>query len=115
MPFPLCVGVCCLLLALLPLRLGVRMCQEITLAALPESHASLSYDVTVGVIRDIYLMSCTERLVGSCMSQVSRLASELMYVQGNAVDMPVALDADSCLSFPEHAYTLPLSWHTKLL
>ena len=86
--------------------------QEHTLSKLAsiDSSSSIAYDVTVSVIRDIHVMSCAERFVGTCLSQVSRLAAELMYARGRQVDPPVGLDHDSCRRFPSHSYAIPLDW-----
>lgn len=47
-------------------------------------------------VQDIYLMSQASHLIGSCMSQVSRLASELMFARDPDARAPEAFDAAMC-------------------
>jgi hypothetical protein len=47
-------------------------------------------------LQDIYGMSCCTRIIGSCMSQVSRIAADLMYAKGLMRAPPVGFDCESC-------------------
>jgi hypothetical protein len=85
------------------------------------SSAFSTRDMTDGVIADILALSHATFLVGTCFSQVSRLASELRIsrafqeIHGNfahIVPFPqfVALDNVKCRSFPQHSYTITIDW-----
>ena len=85
------------------------------------SSAFSTRDMTDGVIADILAMSHATFLVGTCFSQVSRLASELRIsrayqkIHGNfahIVPFPqfLALDTVTCRSFPYHSYTITIDW-----
>lgn len=66
--------------------------------------------VTHGVVADIAALAQAHALIGSCFSQVSRLAAELSLVAGYAREQPVSLDAAACSAFPLHSYTIALQW-----
>lgn len=83
------------------------------LAGLSPAQAPIAYNVTVGLIQDIFLLSCTSHFVGTCMSQVGRLASELMYVAGRMRHSPVGLDTDLCRQYPAHPYSMSLDWRSQ--
>jgi len=67
-------------------------------------------DLTAGVILDIHLLAHASYLVGSCLSQVSRLAAELQLAAGRALAPPVALDTLHCRMHPLHASAVRLDW-----
>ena len=67
--------------------------------------------LTSGVVTDIWLLSHANYMVGTCLSQVSRLAYELQYASGRARSHPVGLDAAMCRAFPMPApYSLMADW-----
>ena len=67
--------------------------------------------VTSGVVADIWLLSHANYLIGTCLSQVSRLAYELQYATGRARGPPVGLDARLCRSLPLPApYSILADW-----
>ncbi len=57
-------------------------------------------------------MSCCQYMLGSCRSQVSRLAAELMYAKGNMRAPPVAFDGAACRRFST-LYSVPLDWRSE--
>ncbi len=63
---------------------------------MPVSHVVAAY----GHLQDIFGMSCCSYLVGSCMSQVSRLAADLMYAKGFMRAPPVGFDCEVCRCVP---------------
>lgn len=79
-----------------------------------EALAAAAGDVaalTAGVVGDVWLLSHANYLIGTCLSQVSRLAYELAYAAGRARAPPVGLDARLCRSFPMPApYTVTADW-----
>ena len=49
-------------------------------------------------------------LVGTCMSSLSRLASELALAGGGLRAPPIALDYESCAAFSTHYYPIEMPW-----
>lgn len=78
------------------------------------AQAAASADVaalTAGVIGDVWALSHANYLLGSCLSQVSRLAYELALAAGRARAPPVGLDARLCRTFPMPApYAVMADW-----
>ena len=68
-----------------------------------------SRHVLNGIIQDITLLSECNVLIGTCMSQVSRLAAELMVVN-NMIAPPIAMDLALCRSFPAHFVDIEMEW-----
>jgi hypothetical protein len=66
--------------------------------------------VTRGIVLDIEALSRCSLFVGTCMSQVGRLATELMLARGNMLAPPVALDRRMCERFPAHFYKIEMPW-----
>eukprot|EP00940_MAST-03C_sp_MAST-3C-sp2_P001351 g1351.t1 len=66
--------------------------------------------VLAGIIQDITLLSDCSVLVGTCMSQVARLAADLMLGNGNMIAKPVALDLSLCETFPAHFFPIDMEW-----
>ena len=67
--------------------------------------------LTAGVVGDVWLLSHAHFLIGTCLSQVSRLAAELQLAAGRARGPPVGLDARLCRAFPMPApYTVLADW-----
>lgn len=79
-----------------------------------ETQAAAAREVaglTEGVVADIWTLSHANYLIGTCLSQVSRLAFELQYAAGRARAHPVGLDARLCRAFPMPApYTITADW-----
>ena len=69
-----------------------------------------AFGMTVGVISDIAFLAECGFLIGTCMSQVSRLASELMQGRGALRASPIALDWNACASFQTHYYPIEVPW-----
>ena len=91
--------------------LGMRVATLLTIEA-PTSTMQQRTATTAGcVVGDVWLLAHANYLVGTCLSQVSRLAAELQYAGGRARSAPVGLDARLCRSFPMPApYTLLGDW-----
>jgi hypothetical protein len=67
--------------------------------------------LTRGVVGDVWLLSHAQYLVGTCLSQVSRLAAELAFAGGRARAAPVGVDAALCRAFPMPApYAVLADW-----
>jgi hypothetical protein len=77
--------------------------------------------MTDGVIADILALSHATFLVGTCFSQVSRLASEIRVARATQVFQDyfaqvasypqfVALDSTQCREFYRHSYTISIDW-----
>lgn len=66
--------------------------------------------LTDGVIADIFALSHGNHFIGTCLSQVSRLAYELAYANGYSRSDPVGLDAAACRSWPRHFYSITADW-----
>ena len=82
-------------------------------AATAASAASAAFSVmqlTDGVIGDIYALSHASFFVGTCLSQVSRLAYDLAYASGRARAPPVGLDAAACRAHPRHFFPIAADW-----
>ena len=74
------------------------------------AHAAVAA-LTEGVVGDIWLMSHANYIIGSCLSQVSRLAAELQLATGRARGPPVGLDAALCHAYPlAHPYAMLGDW-----
>lgn len=64
-----------------------------------------------GVIADIWELAQGRALIGTCLSQVSRTAYELIYARGAAQLPPIGIDAVECANFAApHPYTIPHRW-----
>jgi hypothetical protein len=74
------------------------------------SNPHLAYKMTAGVVADIAHLAECAYLIGTCMSQVSRLASELMHARGGLKSRPIALDYDGCNSLTTHYYPIEVPW-----
>jgi len=85
------------------------------------SNAQSTRDMTDGVIADILALSHATFLVGTCFSQVSRLASEIRVARATQVFQDyfaqvasypqfVALDSTQCREFYRHSYTISIDW-----
>ena len=85
------------------------------------SNAQSTRDMTDGVIADILALSHATFLVGTCFSQVSRLASEIRVARATQVFQEyfarvaiypqfVALDSTQCRAFSQHSYTISIDW-----
>ena len=74
------------------------------------SNPQLAYKMTAGVVADIAHLAECAYLIGTCMSQVSRLASELMHARGGLKSRPIALDFDGCKSLTTHYYPIEVPW-----
>ena len=66
--------------------------------------------LTDSVIADIYALSFGTHFVGSCLSQVSRVAYDLAYAAGRARAAPVGLDAGACRAHPVHFFPIAADW-----
>ena len=66
--------------------------------------------LTDSVIADIYSLSFGTHFVGSCLSQVSRVAYDLAYAAGRARAAPVGLDAGACRAHPVHFFPIAADW-----
>ena len=67
--------------------------------------------LTEGVVGDIWLLAHANYIIGSCLSQVSRLGAELQYATGRARAPPVGLDAALCRAFPSaRPYSVLADW-----
>lgn len=67
---------------------------------------------TSGIVLDIEALSQCNYFVGTCMSQVGRLATELMLARGKMRAAPVGLDIRVCRSFPAHFYDVEMPWRS---
>jgi len=87
------------------------------------TNAMSTRDMTDGVIADILALSHATFLVGTCFSQVSRLASEIRvaralqefqetFEQVASYPQFVALDSKQCRAFTRHSYTINIDWRT---
>jgi hypothetical protein len=85
------------------------------------SNAQSTRDMTDGVIADILALSHAAFFVGTCFSQVSRLASEIRAARATQVFQDyfarvasypqfVALDSTQCRAFSQHSYTISIDW-----
>jgi len=85
------------------------------------SNAQSTRDMTDGVIADILALSHATFFVGTCFSQVSRLASEIRvaramqviqeyFAQVASYPQFVALDSTQCRAFSRHSYTISIDW-----
>jgi hypothetical protein len=85
------------------------------------SNAQSTRDMTDGVIADILALSHATYFVGTCFSQVSRLASEIRVARATQVFQEylalvasypqfVALDSTQCREFSRHSYTISIDW-----
>ena len=83
---------------------------EVALAQPAMASSPAGYSVTAGVVRDVHLLSHTAVIVGSCMSQLARLAAELAVARGVAQTPPLGFDAPECMAFQGHWFSLPLPW-----
>jgi len=79
-------------------------------AATAASAAFSVMQLTDGVIGDIYALSHASFFVGTCLSQVSRLAYDLAYASGRARAPPVGLDAAACRAHPRHFFPIAADW-----
>jgi hypothetical protein len=69
--------------------------------------------VTAGIVADVSALAASAALVGTCLSQVSRLAYELSFAAGVARLPPVALDAHLCAGAP-HAHAILAEWRAPV-
>jgi len=94
-------------------------CAEHVGAALPAcGHAagpieaegvSAAYRVTASVVEDIWALSHAAAIIGTCFSQVSRIAYSLQLAAGRARTQAVALDQEACLAFA-HTLSVLAPW-----
>lgn len=70
------------------------------------------WQLTAGVIADIWALSKAQALVGTCLSQVSRTALDLQYASGRAVSPGRALDMDLCGRVP-HDVAMLTPWQGR--
>jgi hypothetical protein len=96
---------------------GADYCRRLTAA-------TAARELTEGVVADIFVLSHAHYFVGTCLSQVSRLAWELLYASGRdfagegegegttllPASVPVGLDAAACRAFPRHFYSVQADW-----
>jgi hypothetical protein len=80
-------------------------------AAAAAAHAAFSVlALTDAVVTDIYALSYGTHFVGTCLSQVSRVAYDLAYAAGRARAAPVGLDAARCRAHPVHFFPVAADW-----
>ena len=97
--------------AMLPAALALESKPASDAEAVQIAAASEVMALTAGVVGDIWLLSHSNYLVGTCLSQVSRMAYELMYATGRARAPPVGMDGRLCRAFPMPApYTITADW-----
>jgi len=65
--------------------------------------------LNAGVIADIHALSFSTHFVGTCMSQLSRLAADLALAFGRLSARPVAIDLREC-AMVEHTLTVEEGW-----
>lgn len=78
-------------------------------AAQAAAASSAVASVTAGIVADVAALSASSALVGTCLSQVSRLAYELSYAAGVARLPPTALDSHLCAMAP-HSQAVLAQW-----
>jgi hypothetical protein len=66
--------------------------------------------LTEGVVADVWALSHGTHFVGTCLSQVSRLAYEVAYGAGRARAPPVGVDALSCRAHARHFMAIAADW-----
>jgi hypothetical protein len=66
--------------------------------------------LTEGVVADVWALSHGTHFVGTCLSQVSRLAYELAYGAGRARAPPVGVDALACRAHARHFMAITADW-----
>ena len=66
--------------------------------------------LTDAVVTDILALSHGTHLVGTCLSQVSRVAYDLAYAAGRARAAPVGLDAARCRAHAVHFFPVAADW-----
>ena len=71
-----------------------------------------SRHVLNGIVQDITLLSECDVLIGTCMSQVSRMAAELMV--DRMIAPPIAMDLALCRSFPAHFVDIEMEWRSYM-
>jgi hypothetical protein len=85
------------------------------------SNAQSTRDMTDGVIADILALSHATFFLGTCFSQVSRLATEIraarttqafqdFFARVAIYPQFVALDSTQCREFSRHSYTISIDW-----
>ena len=67
-------------------------------------------ELTEGVIMDIYSLSHTQYIIGTCLSQVSRISSEIQYNYGYNQYPPIGLDTGLCRERSLHPYSIQMNW-----
>lgn len=66
--------------------------------------------LTEGVIGDIWVLAHATHFIGTCLSQVSRVAFDLAYARGEARAPPVGLDTKACREHPRHFFPITADW-----
>jgi hypothetical protein len=66
--------------------------------------------LTEGVVADVWALSHGTHFVGTCLSQVSRLAYEVAYGAGRARAPPVGVDALACRAHARHFMAIAADW-----
>lgn len=68
--------------------------------------------VTKGAIVDIVMLAECSVIIGTCLSQFSRLAAELSLSRANLQRPPVGLDVAMCRGNTNHAYAVSQDWRS---
>jgi hypothetical protein len=72
------------------------------------------FEITAGAVVDVWTLAHNSGFVGTCLSQISRVAAELSYAWGLALWHPIGMDAEFCQAFPvPHPYTLMSEWRSS--
>jgi hypothetical protein len=69
-----------------------------------------TYMGVVDTLVDVWILSRSRALIGSCMSPVSRMAASLMIAQHHKAIPPVAMDRDYCYRYPFHSIPVLEGW-----
>lgn len=96
-----------------PLRMDIRRVDldQLQLPAAESLNPLLQDLVSLldSVVADTWVLAHGDHLIGTCLSQISRIASELMQAAGRQRSI-IALDNDMCRRFGRHFYSIMQDW-----